>query len=72
MRDLLDASDTNSLGTDILVGVESLAFNDRRTDVSVRRWSWTDGQDMVSASADGTAFADDISGDRLANGNLGG
>jgi Ca2+-binding RTX toxin-like protein len=69
VRDLLDASDTNSLGTDILVGVESLAFSDRRTDVSVRRWSWTDGQGMVSASADGTAFADDIAGDRLADGS---
>ena len=69
VRDLLDASDTNSLGTDILVGVESLAFSDRWADVSVRRWSWTDGQGMVSASADGTAFADDISGDRLADGS---
>lgn len=69
VRDLLGASDPASLGTDILVGVESLAFSDRWADVSVRRWSWTDGQGITNASAEGTAFGDDISGDRLADGS---
>ena len=69
VRDTLNSSDPESLGTDTLVGVESLAFNDRWADVSVRRWSWTDDQGVTNASAEGTAFADDISGDRLSDGS---
>ena len=70
VRDTLNSSDPESEGTDILVGVESLAFKDRWADVSVRRWSWTDDQGNTNASAEGTAFADDISGDRLADGSV--
>jgi len=63
VRDLLPADDSNSLGTDILIGVESLAFNNRWVDVGVRRSSWTDSTGHTNASADGTVFNDVINGD---------
>ena len=63
VRDLLPAQDGNSLGTDVLVGVESLSFNNRWVDVGVRRWAWNDGQGQTNASAEGTVFNDVIYGD---------
>ena len=63
VRDLLPAQDGNSLGIDILVGVESLSFNNRWVDVGVRRWAWNDGQGQTNASAEGTVFNDVIYGD---------
>ena len=68
VSDLLPSDDANSLGTDWLVGVENLSFNDRWVDVSVRRWQWTDTQGVVSASAEGTVFSDVVSGDRNTDG----
>ena len=63
VMDRLPSDDSSSLGTDILVGVESLAFNNRWVDVSVRRWEWTDSQQRVNANAEGTVFDDLILGD---------
>jgi Ca2+-binding RTX toxin-like protein len=68
VSDLLPSDDPNSLGTDWLVGVENLSFNDRWVDVSVRRWQWTDPQGVVSASAEGTVFSDLVYGDRKLDG----
>ncbi|TRZ56060.1 MAG: hypothetical protein D4S02_16520, partial [Rhodocyclaceae bacterium] len=69
VRDLLPSDDPGSLGTDILVGIETLAFNDRWVDVAVRRWEWTDWQGVVNANAEGTTFDDVIYGDRNADGS---
>jgi Ca2+-binding RTX toxin-like protein len=68
VSDLMPSDDANSLGTDWLVGVENLSFNDRWVDVSVRRWQWTDSEGVVSASAEGTVFADVVNGDRTLDG----
>ena len=68
VSDLMPSDDPNSLGTDLLVGVENLSFNDRWVDVSVRRWQWTDPQGLVSASAEGTVFSDVVNGDRALDG----
>ena len=70
VRDLLPAQYSGSLGTDILVGVESLSFNDRWIDVGIRRWSWDNGQGHTNASAEGTIFNDVIRGDRDIAGNV--
>jgi len=63
VKDLLPSNDSASLGADILVGVESLAFNNRWIDVGVRRSEWTDWQGRVNANAEGTVFNDVIYGD---------
>ncbi|TSA10633.1 MAG: hypothetical protein D4R79_11160 [Comamonadaceae bacterium] len=63
VRDLLPANDSGSLGTDILVGVESLAFSNRWVDVGIRRSAWTDGMGHSNANAEGTVFNDVIYGD---------
>lgn len=69
VRDLLPADDSSSLGTDTLVGVETLSFNNRWVDVGVRRSAWTDGMGRVNANAEGTVFDDVIYGDRDSAGN---
>ncbi len=68
VRDLLPSDDSSSLGTDILVGVETLSFNNRWVDVGVRRSEWTDPQGRVSANAEGTVFDDIIAGDTTTSG----
>jgi Ca2+-binding RTX toxin-like protein len=69
VRDLLPSDDSSSLGTDTLVGVETLSFNNRWVDVGVRRSAWTDGMGRVNANAEGTVFDDVIYGDRDSSGN---
>lgn len=69
VRDLLPSDDSSSLGTDTLVGVETLSFNNRWVDVGVRRSAWTDGAGRVNANAEGTVFDDVIYGDRDSSGN---
>ena len=68
VRDLLPSEDPSSMGTDILVGVENLAFSESWLDLNVRRWQWTDPQGVVSASAEGTVFSDIVTGDRTLDG----
>jgi len=60
VTDILPASDPASLGTDILVGIENLSFNDRWVSLAVSRWSWSDWQGNVNANAEGTVFNDSI------------
>ncbi len=78
VKDLLGDSDPNSLGTDILVGVENLAFNDRWVSIDVKRSSWSMTQPANSAggtatetrmgNVEGTELGDVISGDLADNG----
>ena len=60
VTDLLPSDDASSFGTDILVGIENLSFNDRWVSLSVNRWSWTDWQGTTNANAQGTVFNDTI------------
>jgi Ca2+-binding RTX toxin-like protein len=57
------------LGTDILVGVEGISFNDQWLSVSINRWSWEDTYaGILNGGADGTAFDDVVVGDKNQNG----
>lgn len=70
VKDILPSNDSNSLGTDLLIGVENLAFNDRWLSVQVNRWQWTDWQGKTNANAEGTVFSDVIEGDRNTDGTV--
>ena len=69
VRDLLPADDSSSLGTDILLGIEALGFNNRWIDVGVRRSEWVDGMGGVTVNSEGTVFNDVISGDHRLDGS---
>jgi Ca2+-binding RTX toxin-like protein len=63
VQDTLLAADPASLGTDVLIGVESLNFNNRWVDLRVNRWEWDDGNGRTSGGQSGTVFDDIMTGD---------
>ena len=63
VTDILPATDSASLGTDILAGIENLSFSDRWVSLAVNRWSWSDGQGNTYVNAEGTIFNDTITED---------
>ncbi len=62
VSDSLASDDPQSLGTDHLMGIESLSFNDKWVDVAVRTNAWTDMQGVKTVNSEGTVFGDKIIG----------
>ncbi|MBT5635336.1 MAG: hypothetical protein HOJ23_07060, partial [Gammaproteobacteria bacterium] len=61
VADILPSDDASSLGTDVLVGIENISFNDRWVELAVHYSSWTDWEGNTNANAEGTVFDDTIS-----------
>ncbi len=62
VKDKLDPSDPDSLGTDLLSGVETLSFSDAQLDIAVRTNTWQDGNGGVTVNHEGGRLGDVIEG----------
>jgi len=60
ISDILSSTDPLSLGTDIVVNIEYLSFNDRWIALMLNRSSWIDWQGVTSVNVSGTIFNDII------------
>lgn len=69
VQDSLLPEDPASLGTDTLIGVESLGFSNRWVDLRIGRWEWTDNRGLSSGGQSGTVFDDTLTGDVRKNGS---
>ncbi len=68
VTDLLGSADDDSLGEDVLVGIENISFNDNWINLVPNRWSWTDPEGNVSVGVQGTKLSETIAGDRNMDG----
>lgn len=62
VKDKLDPSDPDSLGTDLLTGVETLSFSDAQLDIAVRTNTWQDGNGGITVNHEGGRLGDVIEG----------